>query len=105
MDEVIDPAMTLKVVGHQWYWSYEYSDYESADGEPLAFDSYYDNRSTGSFIIIDRITNKTVGAGMILSSIINQKITNNERRIYSDKDRELNEYVRKNYPEWGCKEI
>jgi cytochrome c oxidase subunit 2 len=40
MDEVIDPAMTLKVVGHQWYWSYEYSDYESADGEPLAFDSY-----------------------------------------------------------------
>jgi cytochrome c oxidase subunit 2 len=32
MDEVIDPAMTLKVIGHQWYWSYEYSDYESADG-------------------------------------------------------------------------
>ena len=27
MDEIIDPAVTLKVVGHQWYWSYEYSDY------------------------------------------------------------------------------
>jgi len=40
MDEVIDPAMTFKVIGHQWYWSYEYSDYESADGEALAFDSY-----------------------------------------------------------------
>ena len=26
MDEVIDPAITLKVIGHQWYWSYEYSD-------------------------------------------------------------------------------
>ncbi len=27
MDEVVDPSITLKVVGHQWYWSYEYSDY------------------------------------------------------------------------------
>ena len=27
MDEIIDPAITIKVVGHQWYWSYEYSDY------------------------------------------------------------------------------
>ena len=26
MDEILDPAVTLKVVGHQWYWSYEYSD-------------------------------------------------------------------------------
>ncbi len=33
--------------------------------EPLAFDPYAANRSTGSFILIDRITNQTVGAGMI----------------------------------------
>ncbi|MGH6760507.1 MAG: sulfate adenylyltransferase subunit CysN [Phyllobacterium sp.] len=33
--------------------------------EPLAFDAYKDNRSTGSFILIDRMTNATVGAGMI----------------------------------------
>ena len=33
---------------------------------PLAFDSYTRNRATGSFIIIDRLTNNTVGAGMIL---------------------------------------
>src|SRR5689334_7763046 len=26
MDEVMVPAFTLKVIGHQWYWSYEYSD-------------------------------------------------------------------------------
>lgn len=26
MDEVMMPAFTLKVIGHQWYWSYEYSD-------------------------------------------------------------------------------
>jgi cytochrome c oxidase subunit 2 len=41
MDEVIDPAITLKVVGHQWYWSYEYSDYSTLEGsETLNYDSY-----------------------------------------------------------------
>jgi cytochrome c oxidase subunit 2 len=41
MDEVIDPAMTLKVIGHQWYWSYEYSDFNSLEGgETLNYDSY-----------------------------------------------------------------
>nr|YP_007890686.1 cytochrome c oxidase subunit II [Jakoba libera]AGH24180.1 cytochrome c oxidase subunit 2 [Jakoba libera] len=39
MDEGIDPAITIKAVGHQWYWSYEYSDYTS-DTESLAFESY-----------------------------------------------------------------
>ncbi len=33
---------------------------------PIAFDAYRRNRATGSFIIIDRLTNATVGAGMIL---------------------------------------
>ena len=41
MDELIDPVVTLKVVGHQWYWSYEYSDYATLEGgETLNFDSY-----------------------------------------------------------------
>jgi bifunctional enzyme CysN/CysC len=33
--------------------------------EPIAFDSYDNNRATGSFILIDRFTNATVAAGMI----------------------------------------
>lgn len=33
--------------------------------QPIYFDAYRRNRSTGSFIIIDRISNATVGAGMI----------------------------------------
>jgi cytochrome c oxidase subunit 2 len=37
MDEVIDPALTIKAIGHQWYWSYEYSDYGS---KTIEFDSY-----------------------------------------------------------------
>jgi bifunctional enzyme CysN/CysC len=32
---------------------------------PVAFDSYEANRKTGAFIVIDRYTNRTVGAGMI----------------------------------------
>nr|YP_010173634.1 cytochrome c oxidase subunit II [Aethotaxis mitopteryx]QSJ48993.1 cytochrome c oxidase subunit II [Aethotaxis mitopteryx] len=35
MDEINDPHLTIKAMGHQWYWSYEYTDYES-----LEFDSY-----------------------------------------------------------------
>ena len=37
MDEVVDPSLTIKAVGHQWYWSYEYSD---VDEESIEFDSY-----------------------------------------------------------------
>nr|ULQ69279.1 cytochrome c oxidase subunit 2 [Eriocaulon australe] len=41
MDEVVvDPAITLKAIGHQWYWTYEYSDYNSSDEQSLTFDSY-----------------------------------------------------------------
>jgi bifunctional enzyme CysN/CysC len=36
---------------------------------PLAFDSFAENRATGSFIVIDRITNATVGAGMFLKPL------------------------------------
>jgi heme/copper-type cytochrome/quinol oxidase subunit 2 len=38
LDEVISPSITIKVVGHQWYWSYEYSDYETESGDPIEFD-------------------------------------------------------------------
>ncbi|MHB8709455.1 MAG: sulfate adenylyltransferase subunit CysN, partial [Desulfuromonadales bacterium] len=34
-------------------------------GKAIAFDPYHDNRATGSFILIDRLSNATVGAGMI----------------------------------------
>ena len=40
MDEVIDPAVTLKVQGFQWYWVYEYSDYADKSGNAISFESY-----------------------------------------------------------------
>jgi bifunctional enzyme CysN/CysC len=36
-----------------------------SSSSPIAFDSYTENRETGAFILIDRYTNATVGAGMI----------------------------------------
>ncbi len=35
IDEVPNPSITLKTIGHQWYWRYEYSDFSK-----LEFDSY-----------------------------------------------------------------
>ncbi len=39
MDDIIDPEITIKTIGHQWYWSYEYSDYVTTAGN-ISFDSY-----------------------------------------------------------------
>nr|WKU84073.1 cytochrome c oxidase subunit II [Paramixogaster sp.] len=35
LDEINEPLLTLKTIGHQWYWSYEYSDFMN-----INFDSY-----------------------------------------------------------------
>nr|UJI65676.1 cytochrome c oxidase subunit 2 [Basilia ansifera] len=35
LDEIIEPSMTLKSIGNQWYWKYEYSDFKN-----IEFDSY-----------------------------------------------------------------
>nr|WPW47388.1 cytochrome c oxidase subunit 2 [Asclepios apicalis] len=35
MDETKNPMLTIKAIGHQWYWSYEYSDFKN-----IEFDSY-----------------------------------------------------------------
>ena len=40
--------------------------------KPLFFDSYQQNRATGAFIVIDAISNETVGAGMITGPEIRQ---------------------------------
>jgi cytochrome c oxidase subunit II len=40
MDEVIDPSMSIIAEGHQWYWSYQYSDFLDSSDELIEFDSY-----------------------------------------------------------------
>jgi cytochrome c oxidase subunit 2 len=44
MDEVLDPMLTFKAIGHQWYWAYEFTDfgsYTNNDWQPIdiKFDS------------------------------------------------------------------
>ena len=48
---------------------------ELALERPIAYDDYRANRTTGAFIIIDRMTNATVGAGMIVASAQGEKNT------------------------------
>nr|ALO70759.1 cytochrome c oxidase subunit 2 [Neophonus bruchi] len=35
LDEINNPLITIKTIGHQWYWSYEYTDFKN-----IEFDSY-----------------------------------------------------------------
>nr|WMQ72201.1 cytochrome oxidase subunit II [Tibicinoides utahensis] len=51
LDEVNKPLLTIKVVGHQWYWSYEYSDFSN-----IEFDSYMmstNNLNNNEFRLIE----------------------------------------------------
>nr|YP_009178609.1 cytochrome c oxidase subunit II [Himantura uarnak]AKU46823.1 cytochrome c oxidase subunit II [Himantura uarnak] len=51
MDEINDPHITIKALGHQWYWSYEYTDYQN-----LEFDSYMvqtEDLSPGQFRLLE----------------------------------------------------
>jgi len=55
LDELVDPAITLKVIGHQWYWSYEISDCVLSDNG-VEFDSYMintDELKSGTFRLLE----------------------------------------------------
>jgi sulfate adenylyltransferase subunit 1 len=74
--------------------------------QPIAADSYETNRFTGSFIVVDKITNNTVGAGMISGvSRREEDLEKLQSKEYTDSERALNLFIRKNFPEWECKTI
>ena len=54
-----------KSIGAHWLDLNAVAECNIATDKPLVFDAYQDNPATGSFILIDRITNNTVGAGMM----------------------------------------
>jgi sulfate adenylyltransferase subunit 1 len=70
---------------------------------PIALDFYTQNRLTGSFIVIDRMTNNTVGAGMIVG--LSRRDQGALMKEYTQAERELNAYIRKHFPEWDCKAV
>jgi sulfate adenylyltransferase subunit 1 len=71
--------------------------------QPVVVDAYKLNRATGAFIIIDRITNITVGAGMVMSRL-DEKM-NTAQTNFSEFELELNELVRKHFPHWGALDL
>ncbi|MBH0066671.1 sulfate adenylyltransferase subunit CysN [Pseudoalteromonas sp. NZS100] len=69
---------------------------------PVVIDPYKQVVGTGSFIIIDRLTNVTVGAGMITATTAETQNPSLETRTYTEAEIALNKYIREHYPEWGC---
>nr|CBM41835.1 cytochrome oxidase subunit 2 [Millerozyma farinosa] len=62
-DEVLTPAMTIKVMGLQWYWKYEYSDFVSEKGETIEYESYIvpeDMLEEGQLRLLDTDTSMVV---------------------------------------------
>lgn len=70
--------------------------------DKVPLDSYQNLPQTGAFIVIDRNTNVTVGAGMVSALLDSKK---EPERVYSQLEKDLNAYVRKHFPEWDCKEV
>ena len=70
--------------------------------DKVVIDEYQSLPQTGAFVVIDRHTNVTVGAGMV-HHVHSGDDANT--RVYSQAEKELNAYVRKHFPEWGCGEI
>ncbi len=68
--------------------------------QPVILDEYKHNRATGAFILIDRITNITVGAGMVLSRLDQKAVV--ASTDFSAFELELNALVRKHFPHWGA---
>lgn len=49
IDEIIEPMMTIKIVGHQWYWSYEFMDPEVVSRLYNNDSNTFEAEGTGSF--------------------------------------------------------
>jgi sulfate adenylyltransferase subunit 1 len=71
--------------------------------QPVVADTYKTNRATGAFIVIDRLTNITVGAGMV-NQRLDDKVLATQTN-FSEFEIELNALVRKHFPHWGAVDL
>nr|AGT62660.1 cytochrome oxidase subunit 2 [Aphis gossypii] len=55
MDEIKCPILTVKIFGHQWFWSYEYSDFSN-----IEFESYMMNELNKENFRLIEVDNKTI---------------------------------------------
>ncbi len=75
---------------------------ELAFDEPLVLDNYQSNAVTGGIIFIDRLTNVTVGAGLVREAL---EQVYQESDKYSAFELELNSLVRRHFPHWGARDL
>ncbi|XTZ39212.1 sulfate adenylyltransferase subunit CysN [Salmonella enterica] len=70
--------------------------------EPLTLDAYQQNPVTGGVIFIDRLSNVTVGAGMVREVYSQQQAS---ASTFSAFELELNQLIRKHFPHWGARDL
>lgn len=70
--------------------------------EPLVLDNYQRNHVTGGLIFIDRLSNVTVGAGLIREALQDVQASTGD---FSAFELELNALVRKHFPHWGARDL
>ncbi|HHX3708117.1 TPA: sulfate adenylyltransferase subunit CysN [Citrobacter freundii] len=70
--------------------------------EPLVLDTYQQNPVTGGLIIIDRLTNVTVGAGLVREPLVQEHAAASQ---FSAFELELNALVRRHFPHWGARDL
>lgn len=70
--------------------------------EPMVLDAYQQNPVTGGLIFIDRLSNVTVGAGMINQPQADIRVKSG---TFNDFERELNALVRRYFPHWNARDL
>ena len=95
MDEVMMPAFTLKVIGHQWYWSYEYTDQAVLD----MYNSALNNKEEKALDNVDLSASKIdLKENDVLEKLVEEKFENfKEKNSYS--------YLMSLYLDWNKKGI
>ncbi|MCA7011033.1 sulfate adenylyltransferase subunit CysN [Dickeya dadantii] len=70
--------------------------------EPLVLDKYQHNAVIGGMIFIDRLSNVTVGAGLVREPV---ELEEAEAGNYSAFELELNALIRRHFPHWGARDL
>ncbi|WP_272574266.1 sulfate adenylyltransferase subunit CysN [Providencia sp. PROV259] len=70
--------------------------------EPLLLENYQRNADTGGMIFIDRLTNVTVGAGLVREA---QEPIFESTGEFSEFEIELNQLIRRHFPHWGARDV
>jgi len=72
--------------------------------QAIAFDAYTKVKGTGSFIVIDKYTQATLAAGMIIKQV-DGEVSAFSAKEYTNFEKDLNALIRQEHPEWGCRSI